>query len=186
MVKLLAIIICAVLSSAALAEDGGYVLNPGDMLGISVWKEEGLEREVMVLPDGTISFPLAGQMMAAGRTTSQLESELTERLTRFVPDAVVTVFVVNTAGNKIYVLGQVNKPGEYQVIRPINVMQALSLAGGLTAFASEDDIKILRQVEGRETALPFDYSDVQAGESLEMNVILQSGDVIVVPSSSLF
>jgi polysaccharide export outer membrane protein len=170
----------------AVAQEPAYRINPGDVLGVSVWGEEKLDQQVLVLPDGTISFPLAGQFDAAGRTTTELESAIANRLERFVPNAVVTVAVQNAAGNMVYVLGEVNRPGQYQLARPLDVMQALSLAGGLTAFASQNNIKVLRREGDRQTALPFRYGDVKEGEGLESNIRLRSGDVVVVPGTTLF
>jgi polysaccharide export outer membrane protein len=169
----------------ALAQDV-YRLNPGDELLISVWKEPDLRQQVLVLPDGTISIPLAGQMAVAGRTPKGVEQTIAKKLRKFVPDAVVTVSVLKVAGNKVYVLGEVNKPGEYQPSRPLDVMQALSIAGGLTAFASEDRIIVLRREGGQKIAKPFPYADIQRGRKLEQNFELKSGDVVVVPGRSLF
>lgn len=163
-----------------------YTLNAGDVLDISVWREEDLQRQVLVLPDGTISFPLAGQIEAAGRTTEDVQLTISDRLEKYIPGAVVTVSVLNVSGNKIYVIGAVNNPGEFQVTRSIDVMQALSLAGGLTPFAGEDSIRILRRQDGADVSYPFYYSDVKHGDKLEMNIQLKSGDVIVVSGQSLF
>ena len=169
------------LPASALGQDGSYRLNPGDVLEVSVWKEEGMERQVVVLPDGMISFPLAGHLKAAGRTALELQEELIDRIKRYIPDPVITVSVPSVAGNKIYVIGQVNRAGEFPATHRIDVMQALSLAGGLTPFADEDDIRILRRKNGKQVALPFDYSRVKKGKSLELNIVLESGDVVVVP-----
>jgi len=158
-----------------------YILNPGDVLEISVWREKDLTRKVLVLPDGRISFPLAGHIMAAGKNAQQLEEILKQRLARIIEKPVVTVTVVETPGNRIYVIGQVRKPGPYSVARPITVMQALSLAGGLTPFGDAGDIIIIRTVNGKQTKIPFDYSKAKRGKALEQNITLRSGDVIVVP-----
>jgi polysaccharide export outer membrane protein len=183
---LVAVLILSWSAAAVAAENNNYTLNPGDVLDISVWREEDLQRQVLLLPDGTISFPLAGRISAAGRTTGEVQEEITQRLDKYIPDAVVTVSVLNVSGNKIYVIGAVNNPGEFQVVQPTNVMQALSLAGGLTPFAGEDSIKILRREGDQELAFPFHYSDVKRGEELNMNIPLKSGDVIVVSGESLF
>lgn len=183
---LILILLACCPAAAGAADDDSYRLNPGDELFISVWKEQDLQREVLVLPDGTVGFPLAGQVLAAGLTPDELEESFAERLRSYVPDAVVTVSVLNASGNKIYVLGEVNKPGEYQPSRPLTVMQALSLAGGLTAFASESRIIVLRKVGEEEVALPVPYDDLQQGENLDQNHRLMSGDSIVVPPRSLF
>ncbi len=168
------------------ASDRPYTLNAGDVLDISVWREDDLQRQVLVLPDGTISFPLAGQIVAAGRTTEDVQQTISDRLEKYIPGAVVTVSVLNVSGNKVYVIGAVNNPGEFQVTRSIDVMQALSLAGGLTPFAGEDSIRILRRENGADVSFPFYYSDVKHGENLKMNIQLKSGDVIVVSGQSLF
>ena len=165
----------------AAAQDGGYLLNPGDLLDVAVWKEEEMSRQVLVLPDGTISFPLAGHLKASGLTARQVQDELVKRIKKYISEPVVTVSVGGVGGNKIFVIGQVRNPGEFPVSRPTDVMQALSLAGGLTAFGDEDDIKILRREGGKQVALPFDYSDVKRGERLDLNIVLRPGDVVVVP-----
>lgn len=174
------------LRQAAAADASSYVVNPGDLLDISVWKEEELQREVRVLPDGTISFPLAGQMDVRGHTVGQVQETILNRIKAYIPDAAVTVAVREAAGNKVFVLGQVQRPGEYAMNQRVSIMQALSMAGGLTAFAGESKIRVLRKQDGKEIALPFDYSDVKAGKSLDMDVQLLPGDVIVVPNDSLF
>lgn len=164
-----------------------YRLNPGDILEIALWKEEGLQREVLVLPDGKITFPLAGQILAAGRSPKELQDILFARMKKFFSDPVITVSVKQVAGNRIFVIGQVKSPGHFQANRPIDVMQALSLAGGLTTFAADGDIKILRRdSKGRQKAIDFDYAEVSKGNALKRNIILQSGDVVVVPTSGLF
>ncbi len=161
--------------------DPGYRIGPEDVLHISVWKEEELNREVLVRPDGGISFPLAGNLEAAGKTTQDLMGELTRRIQRYIPDAVVTVTVTKVSGYSIFVIGKVSKPGQYTLGRYVDVLQALTLAGGVTPFASEDDITVLRRQNGKEIRFPFDYSDVKRGRRLEQNILLQSGDVVVVP-----
>src|SRR5271167_405019 len=128
-------------SAPALAADRsapGYRLQPGDLLQVVVWKETDLQSEVLIRPDGGISFALAGDLPAAGSTTDELRAELQTRVRRLIPDAVVTVSVKAANGNRVYVIGKVNKPGDFALNRPIDVMQAISLAGGVTPFASVD------------------------------------------------
>jgi polysaccharide export outer membrane protein len=170
------------------SSEGAYRINAGDVLDVSVWGEEDLDRQVLVLPDGMISFPLAGELEAAGRTTREVEATIADRLDRFIPDALVTVAVANAAGNKIYVLGEVNQPGEYPITRPLDVMQALTLAGGLTAYASQNKIKVLRRegTDEEQVVYPFRYGDVKDGDSMETNIRLRAGDVIIVPGTTLF
>jgi polysaccharide export outer membrane protein len=158
-----------------------YEVQPGDLLHISVWKEPDLDQDVLVRPDGGVSFPLAGDMRATGKTVEELRSELTERLARFIPDLFVTVAVREVNGNKIYVIGQVNRPGEFVVNPRVDVMQALTLAGGGTEFAKMNDIFVLRRELDRQRTLPFDFNGVVNGKRLEQNVLLQAGDVVVVP-----
>lgn len=176
--------VCAIglWTRAASAEEGGYALNPGDVLQVSVWKETELTREVLVRPDGKISFPLVGDIMAAGTTPEAVQSALAEKLTKFIPDPVVTVSLGAANGNKVYVLGKVARPGEYVMGRPLDVMQALAMAGGLNTFASENKVVILRRATGgKQQAIPFRYAAVQNGEELDSNIILSSGDIVVVP-----
>ena len=176
-------LLLCVLSWPVQAQEASYRLNPGDILNISVWKEEGMQQETLVLPDGMISFPLAGHLMAAGKTPLEIQDSLVARIREFIPDPQITVTVMQTRGNKVYVVGQVNNPGEFPVSHRIDVMQALSLARGLTPFGDENDIRILRRdrATGKEQSLPFDYSAVKNGEKLESNILLESGDVVVVP-----
>jgi polysaccharide export outer membrane protein len=165
---------------------GDYEIGPDDLLEVSVWKEKDLQREVLVRPDGWITFPLVGNLRAKGRTALDIQEEITTRLRKYIPDPVVTVSIKKVAGYKIYVIGKVNKPGEYVVGRYVDVLQALTLAGGLTPFAAEGDIRVLRKQETedgtvKEIVLPFDYADVKKGRGLQQNIFLKSGDVVVVP-----
>ncbi|MBB6091249.1 polysaccharide export outer membrane protein [Povalibacter uvarum] len=168
-------------SNAHADEAGAYRLQPGDILIVSVWKETDLQSEVLVRPDGGLSFPLVGDLAAAGKSVEQVRTQLQERLVKYIPDPVVTVAVKQIGGNRVYVLGKVNRAGEFTFSQPVDVMQALSLAGGATPFAALDDIQILRREQGKQTALRFRYSDVQAGRKLEQNILLKSGDTVVVP-----
>ncbi len=162
-------------------EPAPYRIQPGDVLTVSVWKETELQSEVIVRPDGGVSFPLAGDMHASGGTVDELRRMIDERLRKYIPDPVVTVSVKAPAGNRIYVVGKVNKPGEFLLSRPLDVMQALALAGGATPFADVNEIRILRRDGSRQTALRFEYSDAEHGRRLEQNILLQSGDTVVVP-----
>jgi polysaccharide biosynthesis/export protein len=158
-----------------------YRLQPGDLVTISVWKEKDLETEALVRPDGGLSFPLVGDVDAAGRTVEDLRAILTQRLKPYIPDPVVTVAIKLIGGNHIYVVGRVNKPGDFPFTTPVDVMQALSMAGGTTPFAQLNDIVILRRQNGQERMLRFRYEDVIRGRSLAQNVVLESGDTVVVP-----
>ena len=170
-------------SHQARAAEPSYTLQPGDHLSVSVWKEPDVTREdVPVHPDGTISLPLVGQVKAGGKTVKELQSLLTQRLSKFIPEPALTVGILETAGNKIYVIGKVNNPNAYIVARPIDVMQALSMAGGMTEYASENKIRILRRnSSGEQIAIRFRYKDVADGDNLAQNILLQAGDTVVVP-----
>ncbi len=163
------------------AERFAYRVQPGDVLTISVWKEPDLQGDILVRPDGGISFPLAGDLSAREMTIAGLTQAISERLRTYIPDPVVTVAVKQIGGNRVYVLGKVNRPGEFPFSRPLDVMQALALAGGATPFAAVNDIRILRRSADRVTALKFRYSDVEQGRGLEQNIVLMSGDTVVVP-----
>jgi len=158
-----------------------YKIGPEDVLQISVWKEPELEREVLVRPDGGITFPLAGDIMAAGRTPSELQAEIKSRIKKYIPDAVVTVSVTKLTGLRIYVIGKVKKPGQFTIGRYVDVLQALTLAGGLDPYASQKEIKVLRKENGKEVVFPFNYKAVKNGEDLDQNISLQNDDVVVVP-----
>ncbi len=163
------------------AEGLEYRIGPEDVLHISVWKEEDLDRKVLVRPDGGVSFPLVGDIQVSGRTPLEVQDEIRSRLARYVPDAAVTVSVDKISGYTIFVLGEVNKPGQFTMGRYVDVVQALTLAGGTTPYASERKIQILRRQDGREVTYSFDFRDIQRGRDLSQNIILQSGDVVVVP-----
>jgi polysaccharide export outer membrane protein len=166
---------------AVVEVDSGYQIGPEDILEISVWKEEGLKKEVLVRPDGGLSFPLIGEVQAAGKTAGQLKKEISQRLEKFIPDPVVSIALLKVIGNKIYVIGKVNRPGEFPAGRYVDVLQALSMANGLTPFAAENSIKVLRKEGGKDVVFPFRYSEVKNGENLEQNIQLKGGDVVVVP-----
>ena len=158
-----------------------YRLGPEDVLRISVWKDETLNQEVVVRPDGMISFPLVGDVLAEGRTVEELKKELAIRLGSYVQEPVLSITVMKVNSYHIFVIGRVNHPGEFVVGRPTDVMQALSLAGGLTPYAAANQIKVLRRERGAETIYPFKYGDVEKGVDLGQNMLLERGDVVVVP-----
>jgi len=158
-----------------------YTINPGDLLEISVWKEPDMQRQVLVRPDGAFSFPLSGDIRAEGRTVDAIRQELAAQLASYIPNLVVTVMVAEARGNKIFVFGQVKTPGEFVVNPRVDVIQALSIAGGVTPFAQLNDIKILRRRNGQQRIIEFRYSDIVKGEKLEQNILLEVGDIVLVP-----
>lgn len=188
MIRKLLILVLAVFASpfalgAESANDGQpeYRISPEDLLEISVWKEPDLQREVIVRPDGGISFPLVGNIRVAGKTPNELEREIAAQIQTYVPGAVVTVSVLEIRGLRIYVSGNVENPGQYTVGRYVDVLQAITLAGGLTPFANADNIRVIRREGGGEKIFKFDYREVQRGRNLEQNIMLQPDDVVMVP-----
>lgn len=159
-----------------------YQLRHGDALTIAVWKEEALRMEVRVLPDGSITFPLAGRVEVAGLTTRQVEERITSRIKQYIPEAVVTVAVTGIDGSRVYVLGKVAEPGQVTLMSPsTTVLQVLSQVGGVDRFADANAIRVLRQTSTGSTVLPVRYNDLMRGNSLETNVVLLPGDTILVP-----
>jgi polysaccharide export outer membrane protein len=174
-------LLVASLPAASQGVDADYRLHAGDSITVSAWKEIDLQRKVMIRPDGKFSFPLAGEVQASGRTADEVRADIEGKLSKFIPEAVVTVIVEDFAGNRIYVIGQVNKPGMFIMNPQLTVLQALSLAGGHTPFAKLDEISIVRGTGANQKSLPFRYNQVVEGKSLQQNIALQSGDVVVVP-----
>jgi len=177
------LILILALPGATGAQEAGepYRINAGDVLSISVWREDSLQKDVLVRPDGNFSFPLAGEIMAKGRSVADIQKQLSDQLSRFIPDLVVTVSVVQINGNKVFVIGQVNRPGEFVVNPHVDVMQALAMAGGMTPFAQVNDIRILRRTDSGLQSIRFRYRDIEKGKRLEQNIVLQAGDLLVVP-----
>ncbi len=165
----------------AIAADPIYMIGPGDTLEISVWRDESLHRELTVPPDSVISFPLIGDIKVMGMTVSDLRRVITKKLSDYIPDVTVTVILKSFGSLRAFVIGKVNKPGMYSIDLETNVMQVLSMAGGLNPYASESNIHILRQVKGSTVKIPFNYSGVLKGRNLNQNITLQRGDVVVVP-----
>ncbi len=159
----------------------GYVVGVGDILGISVWKDDALTRQVTVLPDSTISFPLIGRLKAGGLTLDQVRAAISERLSRFIPDPVISIDVMRINSLMIYVIGKVNRPGRFELAGNINVLQALALAGGLNPYAKSGKVKIFRESGTKTAIMPFNYDAVTKGRGLEQNIVLGRGDVVVVP-----
>lgn len=158
-----------------------YLLNAGDVLEISVWNEESLQKQVVVLPDGMVTFPLAGEVMAEGRTVADVQASLKKQLSEYLTDPVVTVSVFGVEGNTVHVLGKVQNPGHFVMSQPLDVMQALSLAGGLSPYAEENNIIVLRRNGDKQQVLPVQYAAIKKGQNLASNIMLKSGDVIVIP-----
>jgi polysaccharide export outer membrane protein len=161
-----------------------YVIGVGDVLYISVLRQQELSSEVVVRPDGKISLPLLGDVHAAGLPPDQLRDVVTTALAKFVIGPVVTVQVraasARVSAHNVFVIGEVARPGMYPLSDSMTVLQLLATAGGLSKFARRDGVVIVRQVDGKSITLPFDYAAVTAGQRLEQNVMLLPGDVVTV------
>jgi len=173
----------AMTAPAATNTESTYPIGPGDVLGISVWKDDALTKEVVVLPDGTISFPLLGLVKAGGKTVAELRAELEKKIAQYVPDPTLNLEVKQVNSMLIYVIGRVNvqQAGRMALNSNVNVLQALAMAGGLNPFAKRDKIKIFRKEGAKTVIYPFNYDDVTEGKHLEQNIEVKRGDIIVVP-----
>ena len=178
------VMILFVLSGAlALAQSQApYKLRHGDVLLVSVWRDDALRMEVRVLPDGSITFPLAGRVEVVGLTTPEVEVRVVEKLKKYIPAPVVTVAIKSTDGNQVYVLGKVVRPGAVTLTSPeTTVLQMLSQVGGLDRFADGNSIRVLRRSPQGSQILPVKYDDLIKGNQLDTNVVLMPGDTILVP-----
>jgi polysaccharide export outer membrane protein len=159
-----------------------YKLHPGDKVVVGVYDDPKLlPQEITVSPDGKISYPLVGVMTVAGKSVEQIRTEMEARLKKYISDPIATVIVTATQGNAIYVIGQVLKPGQIIMNPTINVLQALSMAGGANPYAKLDSIIVIRTTPAGQRVLQFKYGQVSSGKELQQNVDLESGDVVVVP-----
>lgn len=168
----------------ALGDD--FVILPGDVLHINVWKEDGMDQDVLVLPDGTITFPLIGTLKARDMSPAKLQAAIRDKLNPFIPDAAVTVSVQAPTGHKVSLVGQLREPGEVVLTARMSVMQAISQVGGLTPYADEDDIVIRENADGEKEKISIPYNAITKGRDLEKDISLLPGDVVVVPASGLF
>ena len=160
----------------------GYRIGPGDKMKINVWKHDDVSQEVTIRPDGAFSLPLIGDVEATGRSAQEIAADVANRLHKFYTDnPPVTVQVSEVKSYKIYVVGEVQKPGEYAPGQQVSVLMGLSIAGGFTRFANPDRIVIVRRDARGERRIPFDYSAVVEKGDLQQNVVLQLGDTVIVP-----
>lgn len=165
----------------AATADPNYVIGPQDILDVSVWKEPEVSRSVPVRPDGKISLPLLNDVQAAGLTPGQLMTDIATGLGKFMTNPEVTVIVTQINSQHVYILGEVTRSGGYVLLPGMTVLQAISNAGGLTQFANSKKIYVLRQDGAKQDKLFFNYKDVLAGKHAEQNILLKSGDTVVVP-----
>jgi polysaccharide export outer membrane protein len=163
------------------AADSTYVIGPDDELDISVWKEPDVSRTVPVRPDGKISLPLLNDIQAAGLTPMQLQTVVTGALKKFITGPQVTVIVTKINSRRIYVMGEVARPGAFPMLPNMTILQALSTAGGFSQYAKLSAIYLLRTENGRQVTYPFNYKEVIRGRRPEQNIGLKPGDTVVVP-----
>ena len=158
-----------------------YLIGPNDILNIYVWKEKELTQDVFVMPDGRITFPLIGEVLAQGRTVTELKDDITKRFEKFVSAPEVTVIVKEIRSRRIYIIGKVSKPGPYLLEPDMTVLQALSTAGGFGEWADTKNILIVRREGEKEVQLRFNFKEFVDGKHVEQNLLLKRNDTIVVP-----
>ena len=160
----------------------GYRLGPGDVLKVNVWKHDELSQQVTVRPDGAFSMPLLGDVPASGRSVNEVTTDMQARLKQYFQEQPpVTVQVAEVHSYRIYVVGEVQKGGEFTPSGEVTVLHGLALAGGFTRFANPDRIVIVRRDARGERRIPFDYSAVVEKGDLQQNLALQTGDTVIVP-----
>jgi polysaccharide export outer membrane protein len=168
-------------SAAAIAPPPDYVIGPNDRLSVVFWREKELSADVVVRPDGKISLPLLNDMHASGLTPEQLRLRVLEEAKRYVTDPMPSVVVIEIHSRKVFITGEVEKPGEYQLNGPTTVLQLIAMAGGVLEYADKEKILILRQEDGKEIGRRFNYKDVLAQRNIQQNILLKPGDTVVVP-----
>jgi polysaccharide export outer membrane protein len=163
------------------AQPADYLIGPDDVLAVNVWKEPEISRSVPVRPDGKISLPLVGELVASGHTTVELQDAIKGQLLKYVSHPAVTVIVEEAKSQKFNVVGEVERPGSYPLSTPMTVLDGIAVAGGFRDFAKTSKIYVLRVNEGSRIRLPFNYKKVIKGYDFQQNVELKPRDTIVVP-----
>jgi len=171
----------AVAHTADVVVPGNYVIGTDDVLGIVFWKDKEMSADVRVRPDGRIALPLINEVLAAGLTPEDLQKKLTEESKKYMEDASITVVIREINSLKVFITGEVAKPGVYPLTFSMSVMQLLSVAGGLKEYANAKNITIMRNQGGKQTSLKFNYREVASGKNLKQNIELKPGDTVVVP-----
>jgi polysaccharide biosynthesis/export protein len=159
----------------------GYVIGVDDKIAVVYWKDKDMSAEVIVRPDGRISLPLLNEVIAAGKTPAQLHDELLDESRRYVEDANITVVVLQINSRRVFITGEVNKPGPYPLAGPTSVLQLIAMAGGLREYANGKNIIVMRTENNTPISLVFNYQDVIARRNLKQNIELKPGDTVVVP-----
>ena len=163
------------------ANDPSYVVGPDDVLSVVFWELPAHSAEVVVRPDGKITLPLLNDITAAGLTPDQLRTSIATAAAKYIREPTVSVIVKQINSRKVFVSGQVARPGPYSITAPTTVLQLLALAGGPTEFAKKKKIAVMRIENGQTLRLKFNYNEVLDGKHLEQNILLKPGDTVVVP-----
>jgi len=171
----------AVLRPTNLAVPGNYVIGTDDVLGIVYWRDKEMSTDARVRPDGRISIPLINEVQAAGLTPEELQKKITEESTKFMEDASITIVVREINSLRVFITGEVTKPGPYPITSATTVMQLISMAGGLKEYANSKNIMIMRKETDKQISLKFNYKEVASGKNLKQNIELKPGDTVVVP-----
>lgn len=158
-----------------------YRIGPGDVLGVLFWRDKELTSDVVVRPDGRISLPVMNEMDVVGLSTEELRARITERARKYVTDPIVSVVVREIHSRFVFITGKVNKPGPYQLYGPMSVLQLIAMAAGVQEYADKSGIAIVRDENGKQQRLPFNYDDVVKRGILSQNIMLKPGDTVVVP-----
>jgi polysaccharide export outer membrane protein len=166
---------------AGIVAPPGYVIGADDSLDVVFWREKEMSASVVVRPDGMISLPLINDVRAEGLTPEQLRVALTTAAAKFVEEPTVTVVVKQIQSRKVFITGQVGKPGPYLLNSPMTVLQLISVAGGVAEYADKERIVVLRTEDGKPVAKTFNYKEVMEGKKLQQNIELKPGDSVVVP-----
>jgi polysaccharide biosynthesis/export protein len=166
---------------AGVTAPSDYLIGPDDVLVIIFWREKDMSAEVAVRPDGRISLPLLNDVDAAGLTPEQLRATLTKMASRYIEEPTVAVVVKTINSRKVFITGQVSKPGPYPLMGPMTVLQLIAVAGGVQEYADAENIGIVRTVNGKSTRTRFNYKDVSRGKNLAQNIELKPGDQVIVP-----
>jgi polysaccharide export outer membrane protein len=166
---------------AGITPPTGYVIGPDDQLSVVYWREKDMSADVVVRPDGLISLPLLNDVQASGLTPEQLRAAITQGAAKFVEEPTVSVVVKAINSRKVFITGQVNKPGPYPLGAPTTVLQLITIAGGVAEYADKGKIIVLRNENGKQSTFRFNYQDVTKGKNLAQNIELKPGDTVVVP-----
>jgi polysaccharide biosynthesis/export protein len=171
----------ATAAGAGVTVPADYTIGPEDVLSIVYWRDKDMSSDVAVRPDGKISLPLLNDVQAAGLTPAQLREKLVDASKKYIEDPNITVVVQKMNSRKVFITGEVDKPGPYALFGPMSVLQLISMAGGLREYADSKKILVVRTDNGKQVTFPFNYKDVVTGKNLKQNIELKSGDTVVVP-----